>query len=149
MPPRDEADRLFAMLCSSGWLRKLAKCRRPECGRYLWLKHWKRTYKNGTFCPKCTRARIIESAKRNTLETRQEAENNLYGLVAARFGKRIVKNPEWRRDRKLREGIINFLNGRIRASNRLASVYPHGITGKWLSWSKNQIGLEKATRGGR
>jgi hypothetical protein len=63
--PQSKADRLFATCCLSGLHRRLAKCRRPECGRYFELKHWNRIYKRGTFCAKCNRTRsALESTKR-------------------------------------------------------------------------------------
>ncbi|MDP8991212.1 MAG: hypothetical protein M3N41_14170 [Acidobacteriota bacterium] len=144
--PQAMADRFFGLLFLSGWTPRLAKCRRAECGRYFWLKHWNRIYKRGTSCPMCTRVRSLESALIHTAETRKAIQTELYRLTAKRFSKQIAKTPGWGRDSELRAKIIDFLSAKILGSERLSAFYPHGITGKWLSWSKNQQGIANAVR---
>ena len=139
----DRADRILTLFWLSGWQLQLAKCRRADCGRYFWLNHWNRKFKRGILCPDCTRVLSLESAVLATAKTRKEAENELYRLAAKQFSKRISKEPNWHKDPKLRAAIIGFLNDRIKEGRSLSSTYPHGITGKWLSWSKNRRGIEK------
>lgn len=145
--PQDNADGLFALFCLSSWRLRLAKCKR--CGRYFWLKHWNRAYKRGTACPKCTRTRSMESAMLSTSRAREQAERELYHRAAKRFGKWIVKQPNWYRAAapRVRAEMIDFLNEQITSSHSLLSVYRHRLTGKWLSWSKNRDGIERAVKG--
>jgi hypothetical protein len=138
----DQANRLFSLFFLSDWRARLAKCRR--CGDYFQLKQSNRSYKRGIACTRCARVR---SAVLSTSNTRKWAETELFRLVAKRFGRRIARYPDWHRDTKFRARIIAFLIERIRGDNRLAFVYPRGITGKWLSWSKNRAGIEKAAKG--
>jgi hypothetical protein len=143
----ETADRLFAMCCLSGWHQRLAQCRRPECGHYFELKHWNRVYKRGTVCPGCTRIRSLETAAASTSEARDQAQRELWGLAAKRFGKRITKDPDWYRNPAVRTGIVSFLNKQIEGSTSMRAVYPRGVTGKWLSWSKNRVSIEKIAKG--
>jgi hypothetical protein len=139
------ANRIFSLFLLDDWRFKLAKCRRPACSCYFELNHRNRVYKRGTVCPGCTRIRSLESALRGTYKARKQAGRELYGLVDKRFGSRIANRPGWNRDAKLRREIIAFLNEQIGKSEGLRSVYPRGITGKWLSWDKNRRGIQSAT----
>jgi hypothetical protein len=150
VPPEpliDMADRLFSLFLLCDWRARLAKCRRVGCGRYFELKQWNRLYKKGTLCGKCARARSLESAVRATSEVREAAGRELYRLASRRFGKRLLKTKDWHRDRQFRTTIVDFLNAQIEGADSLKTVYPHGITGKWLSRSNNRNGIEKAARG--
>lgn len=138
----DQANRLFSLFFLCDWRLRLAKCRR--CGDYFELNHWNREYKRGTACGRCARVR---SAVFSTSRAREQAETELHRLVARRFGKRIVKSPDWHRDPKLRSAIIGFVNQQIAKRHGLLSVYRHSLTGKWLSWSKNRDGIERAAKG--
>ena len=143
----ESADRLFTILFMSGWHRRLGRCTRlGECGRYFELKHWNRLYKRGTVCPECTRVRSLESAALNTSRTREQVRNDLYRLVAARFANRISRRADWHRDLKLRATVLEFLNQRIGKDRGLKAIYGDGITGKWLSWSRNRKGIEEAVK---
>jgi hypothetical protein len=146
-PSIDLPDRLFAWFCLCAWKRSLAKCRRAECGRYFELKHWNRTYKRGALCPECQRARSQETAVLSTSKARKQAESELYRRAAKQFGKRIAKEPNWYRDPKVRTEVIDFLNQQINNSDSLLTVYRRWLTGKWLSWSKNRDGIERAAKG--
>lgn len=139
---RDMADRLFTLCCLSGFHLKVAQCCR--CRRYFDLKHWNREYKRGTACPACARVR---SGVLSTAKARDCAEAELYRLTAQRFASRIAKTRGWSQDQKLRTAIVEFLNDRIQGNESLMSVYPHGVTGKWLSWAKNRSGIETALKG--
>jgi len=86
------------------------------------------------------------SAKVYTAKARKAVERRLYLLVAKRFSKLIVRNQNWSRDLELRPKMIEYLNAEIRRQVDLMSVRPQGITGKWLSWPKNQKGIENAVR---
>ena len=150
--PGDVADRYFGLLLLSGWHHKLAKCRRPGCGQYFWLKHWNRTYKRGIYCPGCTRTRSGVSALISTEKLRIAAVKELYGLVAQRFAKQIESNLDWYSERKLKAAITEYLNGKITSSEQLDAVYRNGgrqgITPKWLGWSKNRVGIKDAIKKG-
>lgn len=143
----ETADQFFAACCLSGWHVRLAQCKRPECRRYFELKHWNRVYKRGAVCAGCTRIRSLETAASGTSETRNQAHGELCALAAKRFGKSIAKNPAWHRSPAMRVGIVGFLNEQIERSESLRGVYPRGVTGKWLAWSKNRIGIENAAKG--
>lgn len=149
-PPEEAtvvASGFFGLLFLSGWQKRLGKCRTVGCGRYFWMKHWNRTYKRGILCPECQRGRSLESAVRSTSKARESAEKELYRLAAQRFGKRLLKTSDWRSNRQFKTAIVDFLNSQIKGTDSLKSVYPRGITGKWLSWSKNRDGIEKTARG--
>ena len=139
---RDAADRLLAVCCLSGWLRKLGKCRR--CSKYFELKHWNRVYKRGTACCGCARVR---SAVLSTSKARHEAEEALIRMIAKQFRKRVAKDPKWYRDATLKARIMAFAESRIAGNDSLRSVYRHSLTGKWLSWAKNRIGIERVAKG--
>jgi hypothetical protein len=68
----------------------------------------------------------------------------MYRLTARRFKRRLLKG--WDRDRQLKTTIVAFLNDQIEETGSLKSVYPRGITEKWLS-SKNRNGIKQAARG--
>jgi hypothetical protein len=145
-PPEEEdwedwISRILALFFLSDWRHKLAKCRR--CGVYFLLKHWNRTYKRGIACSVCARTR---SAMTSTANARAEALAELYRLAAQRFGRRIAKRPGWSRDAQFKAEIVDYLNARG-GSARLKSVYPGGITPKWVAWAKNRRGIEKAMKG--
>jgi hypothetical protein len=143
----ETADRVFALFLMCEWRSKLAKCR--SCGRYFELKHWNRTYKRGTLCPKCQRAKSIEGAKHSTSTARRAAVSELYRLAGRGFARQIVAHPEWRDDPKLKTEIIQYLNSRIFAAQDLRAVYPRGITEKWLGWAKNRNGIEHELKKGK
>ena len=83
----------------------------------------------------------------STSKAREGAKEELYRLVAKRFGARVSKE-NWSQDLKLRAKIVEFLNECIGNSESLAAVYPRGgITGKWLSWRNNRDGIDKAATG--
>jgi hypothetical protein len=130
---------------------KLAKCRKEDCGKYFALKHWKRTYKRGTFCSDCQRLRSLESAVKATSGDRIEAELMLCSLAAKRFSKQILRNPNWVKDGRLREGLVQYLNARIDHVDCLRAVYlsgpRNGVTGKWLSRAKNWKAIESIAKG--
>lgn len=130
---------------------KLAKCRRDGCGKYFALNHWKRTYKRGTFCSECQRARSQESAVRATAGERNEAEWMLSRLAARKFAKRIAANPNWHQDANLRTALVKYLNARIERVDLLRSVYKsgnrNGITTKWLSHAKNWNAIQMFVKG--
>ena len=125
---------------------RLAKCRAPECGRYYLLKHSHRTYRTGTLCDECRRARSSEGRAAATDDERSDAKTRLHKFVAKRFRTQIIENPDWRKDPKLKDQIAQFLNGRIERSASLAKVYPSGVTGKWVANAKNWGAIEAATR---
>lgn len=145
--PQDLADGLFIHCCLSGWALRLAKCKR--CSRYFWLKHWNRPYKRGAACSMCIRTRSADSARLSTSKVREQTEQELYKRAARRFRKRIAKQPNWCRDSRVRAEMIGFLNEQIAKSHSLLSVYRRELTGKWLSWSKNRDGIERAAVKGR
>ena len=144
------ADRYFGLLVLSGWQRKLGKCRTADCGRYFWLRHPNRTFKRGTFCPECTRARSRDSAVLNTSQGREAAERRLYQLAASHFSGRIKRDPNWHKDKRLKADVVNYLTNRISRDETLKAVYlageRAGITAKWLGWAKNRQGIEKAIK---
>jgi hypothetical protein len=142
--PVATADRFFSLFQLAECRLKLAKCR--TCGCYFELKHWKRRYKRGTLCSECQRGRSLESAAGITLMVREAAQKELYRLAARRFGTRLAK-PDCQRDQQLKATIVDFLNDRIKKTDGLRSVYLHGVTTKWLSWSKNWKGIEEAAKG--
>jgi hypothetical protein len=143
----DYADLLFSLFFLCEWRARLGKCRRDECGRYFELKHWNRAYKRGTLCPECQRGHSLASALRSTSEARKTAEKELYRLAARRFGKRLLKTADWHRGREFKATVVDFLNCQIMKTDRLKSVYQRGITGKWLSRSKNRNGIDEVARG--
>jgi len=142
--PLETADKLCALFFLCDWRSKLAKCRRAGCGRYFELKHWNRTYSRLIACPGCARTR---SAVLSTSNARKEAEMEVYRLVAKRFRKQVAKSVAWHQDQKLRARIIRFINARIADGDTLRRVYRHSLTGKWLSRSKNRIGIEEIVKG--
>jgi len=146
--PKQMAELYFGLLVLAGWHRKLAKCRRLGCDRYFWLKHWNRLYKRGTACPACMRARSLEGAKATTAAARNEAASVLYQRAAERFSRQLAKTRDWHESAELKSKIVEHLNARIGRDTTLKSVYPRGITSKWLGWRKNQLGIENARKEG-
>jgi hypothetical protein len=132
----------LALFFLSNWRHKLAKCRR--CGVYFLLKHWNRTYKRGIACSACPRTR---RAMTSTAKAREEAQAELYRLAAQRFGRRIAKRPGWSRDAHFKAEIAEYLSACAESRARLKSVYPCGITAKWIAWAKNQRGIARAMKG--
>ncbi len=136
-----EAARMFSLLCLSSWRMRLAKCRRVECGLYFLLKHPNRIYKSGTRCPDCTRKTSLLSAQESTKAHRLDGEAMLYKVAAARFSKQITRCPDWYKDSGVVSEIIGQLNREIEKRATLKSLYPNGLTQKWLSWQKNREGI--------
>ena len=134
----DNANLLFSSFLLCEWRHKLAKCR--ECREYFELSHCNRAYKRGIACPACARTR---SASLSIAKARKQAEARLHALVATRFKKRILANQNWHRDQTIRSVIISFLNKQISGTGGLQSVYPRGLTSKWLSWDKNRTSIER------
>jgi hypothetical protein len=130
---------------------KLAKCRQDGCGKYFALKHWKRTYKRGTFCSDCQRARSQESALKATAGDRTDAGWMLCHLAAKKFARQIEKSPDWHKSPPLRASVLKYLNARIERVNLLKAVYlsgpRQGITGKWLSRASNWKAIESIAKG--
>lgn len=131
----DAAQRMFVETLLSDWRLKIAACR--TCGIYFLLSHPKRAYPSGTYCSLCGRKRNLKRAFQATREARREATQELCFLAATRFRPRIRKAKDWPWNPKLRASIIEFLSQQIESRDSLHSVYPRGITGKWLSWAKN------------
>jgi hypothetical protein len=145
--PRGEANWLFTLFMMSDLRFTLAKCKKAACGCYFELKQRNRTYKRGTYCSNCRRVPSLESAKRRTGETRADAAQALYRLVAKRFARRIRANEKWHDHVGLKSAIVGHLNREIERREGLRRVYPHGVTAKWLAWDKNRKGIEAAMEG--
>jgi len=79
---QDRSDRFVALFLLSPWRWKLAKCRRVQCGHYFELRQWNRSYERGTFCPKCTRIRSLESALESTKRKREQDHNDKISRAA-------------------------------------------------------------------
>jgi|SRR5215472_767103 len=127
---------------------KLARCRHQECGKFFILKHWKRTYRNGTFCSECQRQRSHNSALLATANGRERVEEELHLLVAKQFKNQILADPGWHKDPKLKARITRYLNSRIERSAELAKAYPRGITGKWIARESNWDGITQTAKEG-
>lgn len=142
----DRANTLLTLFFLCGWRLRLAKCRREGCGCYFELKKSHFTYKKGTFCPECTRARSLESALFSTSQMRKTAEAQLYELISKQFWRRIEQHPGWHDDQGLRKQIVQYVNARIGRRDDLKTVYGRGgrqgITEKWMAWKKNRLGVE-------
>lgn len=142
----DRANTLLTLFFLCEWRLRLAKCRRDDCGCYFELRKSHCTYKKGTFCPECTRARSLESARFSTAEVRKMAEAELYELIGKRFWRRIEQHPRWHEDQSLRKQIVGYVNARIERREDLKTVYRsgvrQGITEKWVAWKKNRLGVE-------
>jgi hypothetical protein len=141
----DAAQRMFVGMLMSEWRLRIARC--WKCGVYFLLSHPKRTYPNGTHCSPCRRKRSLESAEKATYKARKEAERRLWVLAAKRFKTQLLKTANWHREPKFKAKIVEFLQRRIERSDSLKRAYPSGITGKWLSWSKNRNGIDKSAKG--
>jgi hypothetical protein len=151
IPSMTLAQESFVFFLLSELRFRLAKCRKEGCDRYFVLKHWTRTYKRGTFCPSCQRARSLESASRSKSGDRARAEEKLTELAARRFAKRIRANRNWSQDKALKDSLVKFLNGRIERDDLLRAVYfgsgRRGITSKWLGHAKNRNKIEAIVKG--
>lgn len=128
---------------------KIARCREAECGRYFILKQWNRTYKTGTRCDECQRARSLKSAVAATADERDRAEKKLHELAATRFGEQIRGDSSWHKNPKLKDRIAHSLSRKIEHSADLQKVYPAGVTGKWVARADNWTAIETAARKGR
>ena len=128
---------------------KLAKCRTEECGTYFLLNHWKRLYKQGTFCDTCQRRRSHESAKRATAQEREEIRYALHEAAAKRFRKEITANPLWYSSEALKKRVAAFLNTKFLEEESFWAAYPKGVTGKWVANAKNWEPIGIAAKGGK
>lgn len=147
-PPADAvASEKLVLFLLSVLRNRLAKCRNGECGKYFVLKQWNRTYRRGTLCAKCQRARSLKSAMKATAEGRDKAESELHSMAAKRFRPQILQKADWHRDAKLKDHISRYLTARIKRSLFLFKAYPAGVSGKWVATYSNWSALEAAAKG--
>jgi hypothetical protein len=146
----EHADSFLPALFLTPWRQRLAKCRRPTCGRYFFLSQPERLFKNGTFCKVCTRQRSIESGAIITGARRLEAEQTLYNLAGARFSAEILSNPLWTKSSAIKNRIAQYLTKQIEKDSTLGSVYlkgkREGVTAKWVAHSKNWNAIDAAAK---
>ncbi len=140
------ASEKLVLLLNSDLSYKLAKCREPECGQYFVLKHWNRTYRGGTLCSSCQRARSLRSAAEATEDERDDALRQLHILAAKKFKGRILKSPEWHKDPALRNRIAQYLSEQIENSKSLTKIYPDGVTGRWVARRTNWEKIESTAK---
>ncbi len=141
----------FSGLMMTEWKKKLAKCWKPECGRYFELSHWNREYPRGTLCPQCQRAASQNSALVGTKEKREEAAEQLYRLAAEWLIQKGLGKSEWHLDHKTKGRIADYLTKQIKRQRELRAVYDVGnrnceVTDRWVSRTKNILGINDAIR---
>jgi hypothetical protein len=138
------AELMLAGMLVSPWRLKIAKC--TKCEKYFSLKHWERTYKDGTICNRCVPRRKVERSADAKKVRRAAAEKELYLEAATHFWRRIVGQSGWREDQGLKDEMVAALTRKIGSDTELHALYPGGrITGKWLAHTKNWQGIEKAS----
>ena len=139
-----EAARLFTEFMDSELRWNLAWCRR--CDRYYIRKKVLLVYKRGAFCRDHQSA---DGAQRRTKVKREAARDFLHQITAKQFGRRIVKDSTWHKDKTLKKEIADFLKKRINSVQEildrvsLHSVYENGVTEKWVSNKKNYTAIQR------
>jgi hypothetical protein len=142
------AERSFVDMLMSDWRLKIAKCSDASCGMYFRLGKWNHPYDKGTRCRNCKQSQEQDAIQRRVEAGRLRAKQAIYVFVAARFARYIVPGTVWYRDVSLKARIASALNAHFRRDPVFRTLYPHGITGKWLeagrSRTKNWLCIEQA-----
>ncbi len=139
------AELMFVDMLISDWRLKIAKCAR--CERYFKLRHWDRTYADGTVCARCTPKLKSDRAKRAMSDARKNLKKTLHSAVAERFSFEILHVEWiWHKEPSIRDEVVDFLNERIRNDPKLSKRHPGGLTQKWLAWEKNRSAIERIAR---
>jgi hypothetical protein len=144
------AERCFVDMVMSEWRLKIAKCSDASCGMYFRLGKWNHSYDKGTRCPSCKQTQEQDAIQKRVEASRLRAKQAIYAFVATRFASHIVPGKAWYRDVSLKARIANALNSHFRGDPLFRSLYPHGITGKWVeagrSRTKNWLCIEQASQ---
>jgi hypothetical protein len=142
------AERCFVDMVMSDWRLKIARCSDASCGMYFRLGKWNHSYEKGTRCPNCKQTQEQDAIQKRVEAGRLRAKQAIYAFVATRFARHIVPGTAWYRDASLKTRIANALNTHFRGDPLFRSLYPHGITGKWVeagrSRTKNWLCIERA-----
>jgi hypothetical protein len=147
------AERCFVDMLMSDWRLKIAKCSGPACGMYFRLGKWNQRYEQGTRCRDCKQTQEQEGIQKRVEANRLQAKQAIYAFVAKRFARYIVPGKEWYRDGELKSRIALVLNTHFRRDPLFKSLYPSGVTGKWVeagrSRTKNWLCIERAGKHAR
>lgn len=142
------AERCFVDMLMSDWRLKIAKCCDPACSMYFRLGKWNQPYEHGTRCANCKQTREQDAIQKRVEANRLQAKQAIYAFVAARFARYIVPGEEWYRDAELKRKMASALNAHFRGDPLFKTLYPGGITGKWVeagrSRTKNWLCIERA-----
>jgi hypothetical protein len=142
------AQEMFVAMLMSDWRLQIARCVGTGCGVYFRLGKWNQTYPHGTRCPTCRLTYRYPAIQQRVEANRTLGRQALYDLVATRFARRIVPGTLWFRDAALKKEIVGAVNGYIRREPLLRSLYPVGLTSKWVEAGrkdkKNWRMMEKA-----
>jgi hypothetical protein len=145
------AERCFVDMLMSEWRLKIAKCPDASCGIYFRLGRWNQPYDKGTLCPNCKQTQQQDAIQKRVEARRLRAKQAIYAFVATRFARHIAPGRAWYRDVSLKARIANALNTHFRSDPLFRTLYPRGITGKWVeagrSRTKNWLCIERARRG--
>jgi hypothetical protein len=144
------AERCFVDMLMSEWRLQIAKCPGATCGMYFRLGKWNHSYDQGTRCPDCRQTQEQDAIQKRVEAGRLRAKQALYAFVAARFARDIVPGTRWYRDVELKRKMASALNTQFRGDALFETLYPDGITGKWVeagrSRTKNWLCIERAGR---
>ncbi len=142
------AERYFVDMLMSDWRLKIAKCSNAACGIYFRLGKWNHSYEKGTRCPNCKQTQEQDAIQKRVEAGRLRAKQAIYAFAAARFARDIVPGTAWYRNAELKTRITTALNTHFREDPLFRTLYPNGITGKWLeagrSRTKNWLLIERA-----
>jgi hypothetical protein len=142
------AERCFVDMLMSDWRLKIAKCSEETCGVYFRLGKWNHAYDQGTRCPACRQAEEQAAIQKRVEAGRLRAKQALYAYVAERFARHIIPGKMWYRDIELKRRIAIDLNTRFRGDPLFDTLYPGGMSGKWVeagrSRTKNWLCIERA-----
>ena len=99
---------------------------------YFRLGKW-RTKEKAVHCPACRKGLKAARNQERVEDNRKSARRQLCRYAAERFAKQLANKTAWHKDEALKIKIVEFLNAHIESTGgALQSLYPNGITTKWL-----------------
>lgn len=136
------AERAFVVMVMSDWRLKIAKCANASCGQYFRLGKWNQAYPSGARCRECREEAKASARQRLVDGRRKKAKKSLWLFAAMRFSRQVRPGVPWYRNAVLKRKMADALNIHITGDNLLKSIYPNGITGKWIAQPKNWKRIE-------
>jgi hypothetical protein len=90
-------------------------------------------------CPNCRQTQEQDAIQKRVEAGRLRAKKAIYAFVATRFARHVVPGTAWYRDVPLKAKMANALNTHFRRDPLFRTLYPHGITGKWVEAGRSRM----------